>query len=84
MKRFLVVASTVAVLTACQTVKVDPIAGEKLGVVPLHGKWDIPDYVSSVADTLRSAGVLVETSETPWSRNRAYAKSYEPAFYGML
>jgi pimeloyl-ACP methyl ester carboxylesterase len=77
MKRTLVVALTIAVLTACQTVKVDPIPGEKIGVVLMHGKWGVPDHVSSVADTLRGAGVLVETPEMPWSRDRAYAKSFE-------
>jgi pimeloyl-ACP methyl ester carboxylesterase len=77
MKRLLVIALSVAVFAVCPKVNADPIPGEKMGVVLMHGKWDTPSGVSSVTHALRSAGVLVVTPEMPWSRKRAYAKSYE-------
>jgi len=77
MNRVLITICTVVVLTLSQVIKAEPIPGEKVGVVLMHGKWGIPKHVSSVANTLRRAGAIVVTPVMPWSRNRAYAKSYE-------
>ena len=77
MNRILISICTIVVFTLSQVINAEPILGEKVGVVLMHGKWGIPKYVSSVSNTLRRAGAIVVTPMMPWSRNRAYAKSYE-------
>lgn len=64
-------------LTACQTIKIDPLPGPKIGMVLMHGKGGTPKHVSSLGSALRDAGVLVETPSMPWSRHRIYDKGYE-------
>ena len=64
-------------MTACQTVKIDPIPGDQIGMVLMHGKGGTPKHVSSLASVLKGAGVLVETPLMPWSEDRIYDKGYE-------
>jgi pimeloyl-ACP methyl ester carboxylesterase len=71
------VIAALALLTACQTTKVDPLPGDRIGMVLMHGKGGTPKYVSSLGSALRGAGVLVETPSMPWSRHRIYDKGYE-------
>ncbi len=52
-------------------------ADEKIGVVLMHGKWGGPKGLARTAKFLRSEGVLVDLPTMPWSRNRAYAKTYD-------
>ena len=65
------------VLTASQAVKADPISGDKIGVVLLHGKGGGAKWVYDLGNDLESAGALVETPEMPWSKDRIYDKGYE-------
>jgi pimeloyl-ACP methyl ester carboxylesterase len=64
-------------LAACATVKIDPIPGDKIGMVLMHGKGGTNRYVWSLGLSLRSAGILVETPLMPWSKDRIYDKGYE-------
>ena len=66
-----------SLLLGCQTVKVDPIKGDRIGLVLMHGKGGNTRYIDSLAFSLRGAGVLVETPLMPWSRNRIYDKTYD-------
>jgi pimeloyl-ACP methyl ester carboxylesterase len=74
---FLITILIISGLSACQTVKVDPFKGEKIGVVLMHGKNGTLSTNGRLAGTLRSAGILVETPNMPWSRTRIYDKGYE-------
>ena len=60
-----------------QAVKEEPIGGNKIGMVLMHGKGGNTKYVDSLASGLRSAGVKVETPLMPWSRNRIYDRTYD-------
>jgi len=71
------VAAALVALMVYQTVKINPISGEKIGVVLMHGKGGTLKYVSSLGSALNGAGVLVETPLMPWSRDRIYDKGYE-------
>ena len=53
------------------------LKAKKIGVVLMHGKWGKPQGLAKIAKSLRSAGVIVDRPKMPWSRSRAYAKSYE-------
>ena len=65
-------------LTPSQTVKAEPIAGEKIGVVLMHGKGGTPSsQLSSLDSALRGAGVIVENNLMPWGRGRIYDKTYQ-------
>lgn len=76
---FNVVAMSLAVaaMTACQTVKIDPIASDKIGIVLMHGKGGTTNHVDYLGSNLKSAGILVETPLMPWSKDRIYDKGYE-------
>lgn len=59
---------------------VDPIkAGDKVGVVLMHGKGGTTRWVDSLASALRSAGARVVTPDMPWHQNRIYDKTFEDA-----
>lgn len=62
-------------LCACQTI--EPIAGDTIGIVLMHGKGGTQRYIQSLSSSLGSAGVLVETPLMPWSKSRIYDKGYE-------
>lgn len=56
---------------------VEPIkAGNKVGVVLMHGKGGTTKHVDSLASALRSAGVQVITPDMPWHQNRIFDKSF--------
>ena len=74
---FIVMSLTLTMLTACQTVKIDPIPGDQIGMILMHGKGGTTKHVSSLGSALKGAGVLVETPLLPWSENRIYDKGYE-------
>jgi pimeloyl-ACP methyl ester carboxylesterase len=66
-----------ASLTACQTTKVEPIPGETIGIVLMHGFGGTQKYIGGLGGRLRSAGILVKMPLMPWSKNRIFDKSYE-------
>lgn len=68
-----------AMLSGCETVKIEPIKGDRIGIVLMHGKGGTTARVDSLASDLSSAGILVETPLMPWSRDRIYDKGYEEA-----
>ena len=70
------VATVLANLTACQSVKIDPMPGDKIGMVLMHGKGGTTSSVRSLGSKLESAGILVEMPSMPWSKNRIYDKGY--------
>jgi esterase/lipase len=52
-------------------------AADQAGVVLLHGKDGAPSNLSDVAKALKKEGFAVITPEMPFSRNRAFDKSWE-------
>lgn len=55
-------------------------AGEKIGVVLMHGKWgtSLPNSpVGKLSEFLSDNGFLVSSPDMPWSRDRGLDKSYE-------
>mgnify|MGYP002725627975 CR=1 FL=1 len=55
-------------------------AGEKVGVILMHGKWGTTKQKSPVVvlgKSLSSSGFVVVTPEMPWSRTRLYDSDYE-------
>ena len=67
-----------ASLTACQTTKVEPIPGETIGIVLMHGgKGGDQYHIRGLASKLKSAGILVKAPLMPWGKNRVYDRSYE-------
>jgi len=57
-------------------------AGEKTGVVLMHGKWGTNKSKSPVVvlgKALEKEGFIVATPEMPWSASRLYDKDYEGA-----
>ena len=62
-------------------VLVAPIfAGEKVGVILMHGKWgtSLPKSpIGKLSSFLEDRGFIVIKNEMPWSRNRSLDKSYE-------
>jgi esterase/lipase len=62
------------VLVACL---VGPaIAGDRLGIVLLHGKQGLPVQLKPLADDLAAAGHLTERPLMCWSRTRIYDRTY--------
>ena len=51
-------------------------AGERLGVVFMHGKEGTPAQFERLAASLVEAGMLVERPEMCWSRKRIYDRPY--------
>ena len=74
---FVAMSLALAALTACQTVKVDPIPGDKIGIVLMHGKGGTTNHVDNLSYNLKGLGILVETPLMPWSKDRIYDKGYE-------
>ena len=72
-----VMSLALAALTACETVKIDPIPGDKIGMVLMHGKGSTTNHVEFLGSKLKSAGILVEMPLMPWSKDRIYDKGYE-------
>lgn len=55
-------------------------AADKIGLVLMHGKLSTPSKpFDTLASQLEAEGVLVDTPEMPWSKNREYDVSYEQA-----
>lgn len=55
-------------------------AADKIGLVLMHGKLGVPSKTfDMLASQLESGGILVDTPEMPWSKNREYNASYEQA-----
>lgn len=55
-------------------------AGEKIGVILMHGKWgtSLPNSpIGKLTEFLSDNGILVSSPNMPWSRNRGLDKSYE-------
>lgn len=75
--RVLALLAAAFLLCACQTTKIEPIAGDRIGIVLMHGKGGTQKYIRSLASSLEAAGVLVEAPLMPWSKNRIYDKGYE-------
>lgn len=63
----------------CQTTNFKPIAGDRIGIVLMHGKGGTTRAVDSLAADLAGAGILVETPLMPWSRDRIFDKGYDEA-----
>jgi len=74
---FVTTVTSISVLTACQSVKIDSIPGDKMGMVLMHGKGGETKQMSSMGHQLKAAGVLVEMPLMPWSEFRIYDKGYE-------
>lgn len=69
------VAAVVVALTGCQTV--DPVPGDHIGTVLMHGRGGTTRHVFPLGSALKSAGILVEMPLMPWSKGRIYDKGYE-------
>src|SRR5690606_19688598 len=69
----------VAVLGLGQPAMAQPAKGTGIGIVWMHGKWGNPGKYTTFVQRLRSAEMIVESPEMPWSGRRKYAKSYEGA-----
>lgn len=55
-------------------------AAEKIGLVLMHGKLSNPQKPFQVlVPQLERGGILVETPEMPWSRQRGFDRSYDAA-----
>jgi pimeloyl-ACP methyl ester carboxylesterase len=54
-------------------------AGDKLGVVLLHGKTGVPSVFQGLAGALEQQGILVTSPEMPWSRSRYLDATLEAA-----
>lgn len=55
-------------------------AADKIGVVLMHGKLSTPSKpFSTLGPQLEAEGILIETPEMPWSKDREYESSYEQA-----
>jgi pimeloyl-ACP methyl ester carboxylesterase len=67
-----------AALTACQTTKVEPISGDTIGILLMHGGLPgTPYYSRGLGSKLRSAGIVVRMPLMPWGKGRAIDKGYE-------
>ena len=64
-------------LAACQNPKTDPMPGDNIGIVLMHGKGGTTYRVESIGSDLERSGVLVEMPLMPWSADRIYDKGYE-------
>src|SRR5258706_2450319 len=51
-------------------------AGDRIGVVLMHGKQGSPAQLEGLATSLVAAGYLVERPEMCWSRGRIYDRPY--------
>ena len=71
-----VAAASIAVV-ASQSLAIEPIPGDRIGLVLMHGKGGTTTLVRSLGSELESAGILVETPLMPWSEDRIYDKGYE-------
>ena len=76
-KKINVVIAATFMLLGFQAVKVEPVGGDKIGLVLMHGKAGDTSLVDSLANSLRSAGVVVETPLMPWSLNRIFDRTYD-------
>ena len=74
---FVAMSLVLAALSVSQIVKAEPIPGEKIGMVLMHGKGGTTNRVDNLSYNLKSAGILVETPLMPWSEDRIYDKGYE-------
>ena len=77
----LVAILLLATAAAPQAYAVEPVAGPKLGLVLMHGKGGLTKLVDSLADSLRAAGVLVDTPLMSWSKHRIYDRDYERLYH---
>lgn len=68
-----------AVLALGESAIAQTTKGTGIGIVWMHGKWGNPGKYARLAGQWRSAGMIVESPEMPWSGSRKYAKSYEGA-----
>jgi hypothetical protein len=65
-------------LTAFHVARAETIPADRIGVVLMHGKWELPaERIGVTAAALRQVGALVETPEMPWSRDRAFDRSFD-------
>jgi pimeloyl-ACP methyl ester carboxylesterase len=71
------ILTVLASLVGCQTTKIEPIPGDTIGIVLMHGMGGTQKYVRGLAGRLKGAGILVKTPLMPWSRNRIFDKGYE-------
>ena len=72
------ILGVLVLLTACQTTKVEPISGDTIGILLMHGGLPgTPYYSRGLGSKLRSAGIVVRTPLMPWGKGRAIDKSYE-------
>ncbi len=54
--RFAAMSLALAVLTVSQSVKADPIPGDKIGIVLMHGKGGTTDHIDHLSYNLKNAG----------------------------
>jgi len=76
-KLLITILTLLASLVGCQTTNIEPIPGNTIGIVLMHGMGGTQKNVRGLAGRLKSAGILVKTPLMPWSRNRIFDKSYE-------
>ncbi len=79
-KFILLISAIIALasLTACQTTKIEPIPGDTIGIVLMHGgKGGDQYHIRGLAWKFKSAGFLVKAPLMPWGKNRVYDRSYE-------
>ena len=48
------------------------LAKYEVGIIFMHGRLGVPDYLSPLARALRDEGYLIETPVTSWSKNRSF------------
>lgn len=74
---FKLVFVMIAFLVPANAARAQGAADQKIGIVLMHGKWGGPKGLGKITNFLRSEGVLVDAPTMPWSRKRAYAKTYD-------
>jgi len=74
---FAAMSLALVALAASQAVMAEPIPGDKIGIVLMHGKGGTINKIDILSYKLKGLGILVETPLMPWSEDRIYDKGYE-------
>ena len=71
------IAIALMALAPISPIKAEPVAGEKIGILIMHGKGGTKRLISSLGPALEDAGALIKMPLMGWSAGRIYDKGYE-------
>jgi len=71
------IAIALMALAPISPIKAEPVAGEKIGILIMHGKGGTKRLISSLGRALEDAGALIKMPLMGWSAGRIYDKGYE-------